>query len=292
MRSRSRHILAAAALLFVAAALLCPEAGAQFKSEAFSQNFNDDTAADADSTDKIFSFKDYWGGITHKRETDLFTMFEGSTVLVGGLQIYNRDYWKLPLVYGGIAAGVGSGIYLNTQGNHDAARYAFLGAGLVYWASLFDGVISYKPDDYPSPAKATFYSFLVPGLGQIYNHEAWKLPIYWGIMIGGYNYHILYKRNFERFRTIYNNEDTSYYSLETSKYYKNLYRRYRDYATLVVVAGYLLQVIDANVFAYMHNFEITDDLTMDVSPTLIAPDNALAFTPGGTALGLSVGFRF
>lgn len=276
----------------MAAALSAPRCHAQFKSEAFSQSYNEDSSAQTDSTDKIFSFKDYWGGLKHTQETDLFTMFEGSAVLVGGLQIYNKDYWKLPVVYGGIAGGLAGGFYLKSQGN-DAYKYCFIGAGLAYWGSLMDGVISYKPDDYPSPAKATFYSLLLPGLGQIYNREAWKLPIYWGIMIGGLNYHFLYKQNFERFRTIYNNEDTTYFSLETSKYYKNLYRRYRDYATLVVAAGYLLQVIDANVFAYMHNFEITDDLTMDISPTLIAPDNAYAFAPTGSpALGLSIGFSF
>lgn len=289
MRSKSSIFLSILTALLL---LPCLDCKAQFKSEAFSQNFNNDEAAPADSTDKIFSVKDYWNGLTHKQETDLFTMFEGSAVLVGGLQIYNKDYWKLPIVYGGLAAGVGSGIYLNATGNHDAAKYAFLGAGLVYWGSLLDGVISYKPDDYPSPAKATFYSLLVPGLGQIYNREAWKLPVYWGVMIGGLHYHILYKKNFERFRNIYNNSDTSYMSLETSKYYKNLYRRYRDYATLAIFAGYLIQVIDANVFAYMHNFEISDDLTMDLSPTIIAPDNAYAFSPSAPAFGLSIGFKF
>lgn len=291
MLSRSRTYL----ILALLAALLAPafESRAQFREEAFSQSFNNDSAEQADSTDKIFSVKDYWRGLTHKQETDLFTMFEGSAILVGGLQIYNKDYWKLPIVYGGIAAGVGGGLYLKNQGDPNY-KYWLIGAGITYWAALMDGVISYKPDDYPSPAKATFYSMLVPGLGQIYNHEAWKLPVYWGIMLGGLNYHVLYKRNFERFRTIYNNEDTTYMSMETSKYYKNIYRRYRDYGTLVIALGYVLQIIDANVFAYMHNFEVTEDLSMDITPTLIPPGDAFAFSPEASApaLGLSLGFRF
>lgn len=291
MLSRSsKYLVLLVAALLLAPALTCR---AQFREEAFSQSFNDDTAAQADSTDKIFSVKDYWRGLTHKQETDLFTMFEGSAILVGGLQIYNKDYWKLPVVYGGIAAGVGGGLYLKNQGDPNY-KYWLAGAGLVYWGALMDGVISYKPDDYPSPAKATFYSMLVPGLGQIYNHEVWKLPIYWGIMLGGLNYHILYKRNYERFRKIYNAEDTTYLPLETSKYYKNIYRRYRDYGTLVIALGYVLQIIDANVFAYMHNFEVTEDLAIDVSPTIICPGDNYAFTPGGPspAFGMSVGFRF
>ena len=105
---------------------------------------------------------------------------------------------------------------------------------------------------------------------------------------------ILYKRNYERFRKIYNAEDTTYLPLETSKYYKNIYRRYRDYGTLVIALGYVLQIIDANVFAYMHNFEVTEDLAIDVSPTVICPGDNYAFTPGGPspAFGMSVGFKF
>ena len=239
------------------------------------------------------SLKKYWGARGHKNEMDVTTAFCGSTVLVGGMQIYNKDYWKLPLVYAGIAAGVGSGIWFNSQGRHDTAAWRLTGAGLVYWGTLMDGVICYEPDDWPQPGKAALYALLLPGLGQIYNREIWKLPIYYGIMLGGLDYYFMFKKNFERFRTIYNNQDTTYFPLETSKYYKNLYRRYRDYALLVVAAGYFLQAIDANVFAYMHNFEVTEDLTMDISPTIIAPNTDFAMAPAySPAVGLSIGFRF
>jgi hypothetical protein len=67
---------------------------------------------------------------------------------------------------------------------------------------------------------------------------------------------------------------------------------------------YLLQIIDANVFSYMQDFELSDDLTMSVSPTVIAPDNAYASNSGlhhsrpamssfgAEGVGLRVGFRF
>ena len=162
-----------------------------------------------------------------------------------------------------------------------------------------DGVVNFIPDDWPQPGKAPLYSLLLPGLGQIYNHEIWKLPIYYGIMLGGLDYYFMFKKNFERFRTIYNNQDTTYFPLETSKYYKNLYRRYRDYALVVVFACYFLQSIDSNVFAYMHNFEVTEDLTMDISPTIIAPNTDYAMAPVSKpgpgyspAIGLSIGLKF
>lgn len=294
MCSRIHKILLVALAAVLWASLDCK---AQFKEEAFKQNYSDtgDTTP-ADSVQKIFSLKEYWGGITHKNEMRVNTSFEGSLLLVGGMQIYNRDYWKLPIIYTGIAAGIGGGVYFNNIGNKTASALCYAGAGLCYWGSLMDGTICHKPDDWPNPQKATIYSILVPGLGQIYNREMWKLPLYWGIMIGGGSYYFRFRQNYERFSAIYNSGDTTYIPAETAKYYKNIYRRYRDYALLVVFAGYVLQILDANVFAYMHNFEISDDISMDINPTIVAPENVLApgnayaYQPAG--VGLSLSFRF
>ena len=75
-----------------------------------------------------------------------------------------------------------------------------------------------------------------------------------------------------------------------------MYRRYRDYSIVATAAVYLLQVIDANVFAYMHDFEVTEDLTMHVEPALISPYNAYAInTPtmgANNAFGMRLGFTF
>ena len=84
----------------------------QFREEAFSQQYNDDAdTLGRDSTDVMFSFKDYFGGLRHKKEAKIGTMFAGSTLFVGGQQVYNRQYWKLPVIYGGLAATAGLGIH-------------------------------------------------------------------------------------------------------------------------------------------------------------------------------------
>ena len=55
---------------------------------------------------------------------------------------------------------------------------------------------------------------------------------------------------------------------------------------------YLLQIIDANVFAYMHDFNISDDIAMSVEPALIMPETDFAYNPSASALGVRFGFRF
>ncbi len=281
-------------LLFV---LFAAGASAQFRSEAFQQSYNDDKATSKDSTDVLFSFKDYFAGLSHKNEIKIGTMFAGSLLCIGGEQIYNRQYWKLPIVYSAILAPLGTGIYLNTQGRHEGAKYCFIGAGLGYWATLMDGVASYKSDTYPLPGKATLYSLLLPGLGQAYNGEYWKIPIYIGGMGAAYYFYNTNNINYQRYRRIYkeaSNKNVPYTGPITSEqalYYRDVFRRYRDYSVLAIALVYLLQVIDANVFSYMHDFEIVDDMAFEVKPAVIMPDTQLAFNPA-PAFGVSVGFRF
>jgi len=286
---------------FLAATFCVDEASAQFKEQAFSQQYNDDTAADADSTDVLFSFKEYFGGLRHENEIRIGTMVGGSAVILGGCQIYNRQAWKLPIVYGAIGGSLAAGIYFSTHSRPNAAKYCFIGTGIAYWATLMDGVLNYKPSVYPHPGKATLFSILVPGLGQIYNREYWKLPIYLGAIGFAVHYCLNCNVNYQRFRSIYiqASDPTSGYSgpitSEQALYYRNVYRRYRDYSILAIAALYLLQVIDANVFSYMHNFEVDDDISFKVAPALIVPENQFAsINPVSqqTAFGLRVGISF
>jgi len=189
-------------LTAILAAVFCIDASAQFKEEAFTQQYNDDTAADSDTTDVLFSFKEYFGGLRHEKPIRIGTMTAGSALIIGGSQIYNRQTWKLPIVYGAIGGSLGAGIYLNASGNKEAAKYCFIGAGVAYWATLMDGVINFRPNDYPHPGTATLYSLLLPGLGQIYNREYWKLPIYLGAIGFAVHYYADCQTNYLRFKRL------------------------------------------------------------------------------------------
>lgn len=310
---------------------------AQFKEEAFQQTYNNvsDSTNVADTT---FSIKEYFGGLAHKNTMKIGHMFAGSVLLPGTAQIYNKDYWKLPIVYGGIGALAGTGGYYlhkynRTQKLYDkwntekvafeqkynidfpfeapyvdtqskkTGTWLMIGAGLVYWGSLLDGVVCFETDKEPNPGRATLYSLLLPGLGQIYNGELYKIPIYWGGLMASVHYLSTFNLNYQRFKRIHNEAttpDSGYnqnISAETAKWYRDVYRRYRDYSILATVAVYLLQVIDANVFAYMHDFEISDDISMNIEPAVISPYNAYAINvpatnSGHNAVGMRIGLRF
>ncbi len=300
---RVRPLIACLAGLLLALPLRAQYRDDQFKRDAFSQNYADTLTADADSS-KLFSFKEYFGGLSHKRTASLRSLTMGSTVFIGGNQIYNRQYWKLPIVYGGIGAGVGLGIHYNQQfqatGDSKFQTYstlAFAGAALTWWGSLMDGAVSYKDDSSAhSPAKATIYSLLLPGLGQIYNGEAWKIPLYLGLIAGGVYFWHDNNVQYQRWKWTHNMATTTEEGVErpphtgeNAKYYRDVYRRYRDYSIVITALLYLIQVMDANVFAYMQDFEVSNDLSFHMEPAILPMQYASSAPP---AVGMSFGFKF
>ena len=285
---------------------------AQFKEEAFTQQYNDDVdSLGRDTTDVLFSFKEYFGGVFHKRNSRIGVMFAGSTVFLGFEQIQNKQYWKLPIVYGGLAATTGAGFYFRNQWKQGAgdqylkySQWCFWGTGLVYWGTLMDGVVNYKRNVPNQAGKATLYSILLPGLGQAYTGEYWKIPIYYGLMGGAAHYFIVNNRNYQRYRMLYNElsaegSTLTIMSPDGAKSYRDIFRRYRDYSAVAFVAFYLLQVIDANVFSYMRDFDLSDDIAMNVGPAVITDTPAFAYGgpssyvgSGTTGVGLRLGLRF
>lgn len=315
MKSKAVYILS----LIICLMLFPLRANAQFKEAAFSQNYSTDES-DTTST-SMFSIKEYFRGLAHKDTLQIGTAFAGSTVFIGGQQIYNKDYWKLPIVYGGLGATLGLGFHYKSVYNKSLSAYnsaleldplapysvndkarttsrmLLAGGAMLYWATLMDGVISYVPDREPLPGKATLYSLLCPGLGQVYNGEYWKVPIYWGGLLVSYHCWDLFKTQYKRFKGIYleaNDPDVTEkgpISGDNAKYYRDVYRRYRDYSVLAIAAVYLIQVIDANVFSYMQDFEVNDDLSMHIRPTVLTPDFQYACAPV-QGFGMSIGFTF
>ena len=132
------------------------------------------------------------------------------------------------------------------------------------------------------PKIAAFYSAALPGLGQIYNRSYWKLPI----IFGGFatmGYFIDYNnKKYQQFRNAYL-EKVSYpedewqdpLTLGLSK--DNLqrgidyYRRNRDLLMVLLVGVYFIQVLDAHIEAHLMEFDISEDLSLNLSPNYQPP---------------------
>ncbi len=52
-------------------------------------------------------------------------------------------------------------------------------------------------------------------------------------------------------------------------YLRDAYRQYVDYSVLVFVAAYALNIVDATVFAHLRQFDISNDLSLRVTPKMI-----------------------
>lgn len=231
-----------------------------------------------------FSFKTYFRGLAHKDTIPINHMFFGSVVLPGSAQVYNKDYWKLPILYAGVGGLAYGGYHYNKAFQRSGSEQDFMlrnamfaGAALIYWGSLLDGVVNYEGADFPSPGRAALYSALLPGLGQAYNGDYWKIPIFYAwLTISGYAWDYNGKL-YTRYKNLYNQATTEgggytgSDSPENLKHYRDSFRRFRDYSILATIVGYVLQIIDANVFAMMHDFDVSDDLSLEVGPSVIQP---------------------
>lgn len=277
-------------------------------------NNTSNTSSSSSSTDTVpsFSFKQYFNSLAHKDTMAIGWSFAGSVILPGTAQIYNKDYWKLPIIYAGIGGMIGGGIYFNNQyqksGSDSDKLYRnlfYAGAALFYWGQMLDGVANYKSARPHLPGRATIYSALFPGLGQIYNGEYWKLPIYYaGLAVSGYMWHYN-NLQFRRFQSDFiaaSNPDGGYsgtMSTESLKYYRDYYRRLRDYSIVATVLIYILQIIDADVFATMKTFEVNQSISMGVEPAIITPisedfSKNMAIVPANSsnAVGLKLNLTF
>ena len=160
-----------------------------------------------------------------------------------------------------------------------------------------------------SPKKAAMYSAVFPGLGQIYNHQYYKVPVVYlglgiaaGFIIFNNKKYIDYKL---AYIDIYTGNGDSYKSLSNyiegiendpyfrESYIRNLlgnrdnYHRWLEMSYIAFGALYILNIAEANVSAHFMKFDIDEDLSLKITPS-IQP----TFGTNYFAKGLTLSFSF
>ena len=69
---------------------------------------------------------------------------------------------------------------------------------------------------------------------------------------------------------------------------KNQYRRNRDLSIIGMVAVYLVNIMDAHIDAHMQDYDISDDLSLNVAPAM----GRIGTTERGSESTLGVGLSF
>mgnify|MGYP003466436095 FL=1 len=155
-------------------------------------------------------------------------------VLPGAGQIYNRKYWKLPIIYGGFV-GCAYAMSWNNQMYHD------------YSQAYLDIM-----DDDP-------------------NTQSYNQFLHLGAQIDA--------SNIERYKEIFRKR-------------KDRYRRWRDMSMFVMIGVYAFSVIDAYVDASLSAFDISDDLSLRVEPTVINNNQRTRNPLRSSTLGLQCSLTF
>ena len=160
---------------------------------------------------------------------------------------------------------------------------------------ITDSVPAKKKRDWntwrPNPKRAMWLAIVLPGAGQIYNRKYWKLPIFYGGFIGclyalswnGQMYHDYSQayvdlmdndpntqsyNDFLHLGTTIDESNKAHYQ-EIFRKRKDRYRKWRDLSVFALIGVYALSVIDAYVDASLSEFDISDDLSLRVAPTII-----------------------
>lgn len=256
----------------------------------------------------------------------------GLSLIPGVGQIYNRQYWKVPVFYAAIGAFATAGIITSNQytnyrnewqhavnmnypaevtnplkrkmqnaGSVRTVMYAL--TAVTYLYQVADATFNYR--GYNNPVrKATLLAAVFPGAGFVYTKTYWRIPIYYGgfVALGtvvDYN-----NRYFQRYKTAYNalidgdpttiDEFRGRYSPEALKNARDAYRRDRDFGIICLSAAYLLSVIDTYVISTLKNWDVSRDLSrIRVTPTLFDSQySTLNASAFPTGAGLSMKIQF
>lgn len=154
-----------------------------------------------------------------------------------------------------------------------------------------------------SPAKAAFYSAVLPGLGQAYNRKYWKIPIVYGTIGTSIFIYSWNNKEYNRYRDIYKRriagftDDEFYFDgqgnkLDTPRVTtdglirgQKYYRKSKELWLLITAGLYALNIIDANVDAHLLQYNVDENLSL-------SPHYEFNQINAKSNLGLSINYKF
>ena len=145
-----------------------------------------------------------------------------------------------------------------------------------------------------SPIRASLYSAILPGMGQVYNKKYWKVPIVWGLLGTGVGFVLNYDKQYKEFRGYYldklygneiENPTINNMSARQLATIQDDRKRTRDYAIALTALVYILNILDATVDAHLYGMDKDPDLSLQ--PTMIQNPTNMQF-----AMGFGVSYKF
>jgi len=148
-----------------------------------------------------------------------------------------------------------------------------------------------------SPARAAFYSAVLPGLGQAYNKKYWKIPIVYAAIGTGVYFIVDNQEKYDRYQEAYKfrisgrpddfdgtggNPNISEAGLIRAQ---EIYKQNRDLAVFITLGLYALNIIEANVDAHLDDKAFNRNLSWRPSLQINPANNQ-------TVAGLNLKFNF
>jgi hypothetical protein len=176
--------------------------------------------------------------------------------------------------------------------------FFFLGSTSIFSQGKIDAPLVVKDTlksndiDPLTPAKAAFYSAVLPGLGQAYNKKYWKIPLVYGAIGTSVYFYADSNKKYHQYRDAYKRRlegytDDKFAYLDKSRLIagQKFYQRNRDLSALFILGFYVLNIIDANVDAALIQFNVNENLT--AKPTIFQND-----VTSRTNVGLTINYNF
>ena len=154
-----------------------------------------------------------------------------------------------------------------------------------------------------APAKAAFYSAILPGLGQAYNKKYWKIPIVYAALGTGIYFYSTNNKEYNRYRDAYKSRlagftnDEFYFDSQGNQLAEprvttdglergqKFYRKNKEISLLVTIGLYALNIIDANVDAHLMQYNVDEKLSL-------APHFRIDEIDASSNVGLTLNFKF